>query len=271
VWEDAYCESLGVLLKRVVRSQAPTLDAEVPRVLRHTSRSNSAFDRYAHTTWPAIRARGLPTDSGPIDHLVCVVDADRLHELLPARVPHPPAEALAIPAWHAAAERGWTEHLRSQCDPHGPPLATVHGVVLRWAKESLLLAGYDEAAMEAHLDVAVGHPDVNVALTRCTPRPSAVDDAHFTDTYHRPSKCLKLLREARGLGPLHKSAPEIDDALLTLARDSLAKVCARVPDITRLAALVWQLHGGTPEPPVSPDPAASLAPKARGKKKSGTG
>jgi hypothetical protein len=263
VWEDDYCEPLGVLLKRVVRAHAPSPDADLPRVLRHTSRGSSAFDRYAHTTWPAIRARGLPADPGPVDHLVCVVDADRLHELLPARVPHPPTEPTAVGAWHTAAEHGWREHLRAQCDPNGPPVATVHGVVLRWAKESLLLAGYDEAAMEAHLDLAVGHPDVATALARCTPRPADVADARFTDTYHRPSKCLKQLREARGLAPLHKRAPEIDDALTTLARDSLAKVCSRVPDLARLAALVWELHRGAPEPTAVAEPASRAKKKSR--------
>lgn len=66
VWEDAYCEPLGLIMKRLVRAVAPAPDAEVPTVLRHTARSNSAFDRYAHTTWPAVRSKGLPTDPLPI-------------------------------------------------------------------------------------------------------------------------------------------------------------------------------------------------------------
>ena len=37
----------------------------------------------------------------------------------------------AITAWHAAAEGAWTQRLRAQCDPSGPPATTVHGVVLR--------------------------------------------------------------------------------------------------------------------------------------------
>lgn len=252
VWEDTYCESLGGLVKRLVHARAPAPDAEMPIVLPHTSRGNGGFDRYVHTTWPAIRVRGLPVDPLPIDHLVCVVDGDHLHELLPLKVPRPPAGVPAVAAWHAAAERAWHEHLRAQCDAGGPPETTVHGVVLRWAKESLLLAGYDQPAMEAHLDVAAGHPGVAATLARCRPRPEGVDDALFTDTYRQPSTCLKSLREVCGLDVLHKSAPELDDALRALGRESLAKIRDRVPDLAHLAALVWELHRGPPARPVAP-------------------
>ncbi|HLM72690.1 MAG TPA: hypothetical protein VK459_08360 [Polyangiaceae bacterium] len=170
VWEDTYWEPLQGLMKKLVRARDPAHDAEIPAVLCHTARSNSAFDRYAHTTWPNIRSKGLPTDPGAIDHVVCVVDADRLHNLLPARVPNPPGDVEAIAGWHAAAEREWQEHLRAQCDPSGPPVTTVHGVVLRWAKESLLLAGYDQPAMEGHIEVDAGRPEVATVLARCAPR-----------------------------------------------------------------------------------------------------
>jgi len=133
--------------------------------------------------------------------------------------------------------------------------------VLRWAKESLLLAGYDQPAMEAHIDVSAEHPDVAAALARCTPRPpQGVDDARFTDTFRHPSTCLKLLRTARGLGPLHRSSPDIDDALRALARESLPTIRARVPDIGRIAGLVWALHRG---PPAAPLPAAGRKPRKK--------
>jgi hypothetical protein len=256
VWEDTYWEPLKGLMRSLVRARSPALGVEIPSVLCHTARSNSAFDRYAHTTWPAVRSKGLPTDPGPIDHLVCVVDADRLHDLLPARIPRPPGETGAIAAWHVAAEREWQEHLRAQCDPSGPAVSTVHGAVLRWAKESLLLAGYDQPAMGAHLEIASEHPDVAAVLATCKPHPRDIADERFTDTYRRPSTCLKLLREARKLGALHKNAPEIDDALRALARESLAKVRDRAPDIARIAALIWALHQGeaiaTPPAPTPP-------------------
>ncbi len=276
VWEDEYWKPLGGIVKHLVRARAPAPDAEAPTVLGHTTRSNSAFDRYVRVTWPIARLRGQPEDAGPIDHLVCVVDADRLHDLLPADVPHPPVDTEAVAAWHAAAEIAWRDRLRAQCDPAGPPATTVHGVVQRWAKESLLLAGYDQPAMEAHLDVAADHPDVAQVLSSCKPRPQAVADARFTDTYRRPSSCLKLLREARKLGVLHKSAPEIDDALRALGRESLTRICDRVPDVARIAALVWKLHHDVHEPTMAPTvPAragsAGRRPAGRDRKKKGPG
>jgi hypothetical protein len=116
VWEDTYWEPLQRLMKKLVHARAPARDAEIPTVLCHTARSNSAFDRYAHTTWPNVRSKGLPMDPLPIHHLVCVVDADRLHDLLSARVPHPPGEVEAIEAWHGIAEREWQKHLRARDD-----------------------------------------------------------------------------------------------------------------------------------------------------------
>jgi hypothetical protein len=142
--------------------------------------------------------------------------------------------------------------------------------VLRWAKESLLLAGYDQPAMKAYLQSAVEAveaPEVAAVLARCTPRPQDIPDERFTDTYRRPSACLNLLREACRLGALHKNAPEIDDALRALARESLSKLRDRVPDTARLSALIWELHRGEPVAAKGP-PAPSGGSRKGGKVKS---
>lgn len=254
VWEDDYADPLGLITRRLVRATAPGPSAIVPGLLFHTTRGNGAFERYVHRTWPAVRPTGLPRDPGFIDHLVCVIDGDRLHDLLTAEVPHPPTEVRAVGAWHAAAERAWQTYLHGKCDPAGPPLATVHGVVLRWSKESLLLAGYDQPAMD-QLDILAERAEVAEALAACTPRPQDIDDALFTDTFRRPGVCLEILRKARGLGALHKNAPEIDDALRALDRESLMIVRSRVPDIGRVADLVWRLHLPAPIPAPEPPPA----------------
>ena len=95
------------------------------------------------------------------------------------------------------------------------------------------------------LDVSTERPEVAAALSDCKPRrPQDVDDAHFTDTFRRPSVCLDLLRTSCGRAALHKSSPDIDDALRTLARDSLSTLRARVPDprphrLPRLAPAPW--------------------------------
>lgn len=259
VWEDDYAEPLGLITKRLVRATAPDPSAIVPGLLFHTTRGNGAFERYVQRTWPAVRPTGQPKDPGLIDHLVCVIDGDRLHDLMPAEVPHPPAEGRAVSVWHAAAERCWQTYLHAKCDPAGPPRASVHGVVLRWSKESLLLAGYDQPAME---DLAIPAEDADIAeaLDACKPRPQDIEAALFTDTFRRPGVCLELLRKARGLGALHKNAPEIDDALRALGRDSLPVVRSRVPDMARIADLVWRLHQPVPTPAPEPSPAPERSP-----------
>lgn len=116
VWEDDYWEPLDRIVRRLVRVSAPAPDADVPAVLGHTTRSNGSFERYARITWPAVRPRGLPASAGAIDHLVCIVDGDRLHDLLPAKIPSPPADARAVAVWHAKAEHAWQEHLPGRAE-----------------------------------------------------------------------------------------------------------------------------------------------------------
>ena len=262
VWEDAYCESLGALVKRAVHAhRAPDAVAR-PTVVRHTSRGNTKFSRYVRETWPLARANGVPLDSHPIDHMICAVDADRLHELPGVDVT--PPGVTATDAWHAEAERAWQVWLRSQCAPDGPPVATVHGLVLRWAKESVLLAGFDQPAWKQFLEVDTSAPAVQTELRRqCTPHPSEVSDVVFTNTFRRPLSCLQLVREACKLSRLHKSDVTIDDAVYALARESLPTILARVPDLARLTSLIWSLHHGVPEPEAGP---VTRSPRAPAKK-----
>lgn len=257
VWEDAHCESLGDLVKRAVSVHGTPEAVTRPTVVRHTSRGHGAFARYVRDTWPLARARGVPLDPHPIDHAICVVDADRLHEL--KIVSAAPADVTATDAWHEAAARAWQGWLRSQCAPDGPPVTTVHGFVLRWAKESVLLAGFDQSAWARLLDVDASAPAVQAELRRkCTPHPSAVPDAMFTNTFRRPLPCLQLMRQSCNLSRLDKRDVAIDDAVYALARESLPTLLARVPDLGRLASLIWSLHRGELEPPEPPKPAATL-------------
>jgi hypothetical protein len=247
VWEDAHCEALGALIRRAVRTRSAPDAVAGPAVVCHTSRGNGTFARYVRDTWPLARVRGVPLDPHPIDHMICVVDADRLHEL--KGVVTAPPDATATDAWHAEVERAWQGWLRSQCDPDGPPVTTVHGLVLRWAKESVLLAGFDQPAWVRFLEVDTSALAVQTELRRqCTPYPSEVPDVSFTSTFRRPLSCLHLVRQACRLSRLDKNDVAIDDALYALARESLPTVLARVPDLGRLTSLIWSLHQGGPEP-----------------------
>ena len=82
-------------------------------------------------------------------------------------------------------------------------------------------------------------------LAQCAPRPTDVADERFTDTFRKPLECLRMLRADRALD---KTAPEIDDAIKALARHGLPVLRARVPDLGRIAELVWGLHRGTEQP-----------------------
>jgi hypothetical protein len=241
VWEDAKFEPLGEVVQRAVQASAPSSPEEFPRLLSHTTHGNGNFGRYVATTWPRASAHGLPNQPGMIEHVICVVDADRLDTLVPT-IPSFPTIVAEIAAWHAGAAQTWLQWLRDRVDPGGPPPSTVHGIVLRWAKESLVLAGYDQPAWNEHLELDAGHPDIRRALGSCEPRLHVTEDSVFTDTFRRPLDCIKALRRARHLSSLPKTAPQIDYALRALARDSIATICARVPDIARLASLIWDLQ-----------------------------
>lgn len=255
VWEDAYCESLGAPVKRAVQAQGAPDEIARPMVVRHTSRGNARFARYVRDTWPLARARGVPLDARPIDHMICVVDADRLHELHELKdVVRKAPEAAATDDWHAAAERAWQDWLRSQCAPDGPPATTVHGLVLRWAKESVLLAGFDQPAWARILGIDTSAPAVQAELRRqCTPHPGEISNEVFTNTFRRPLPCLQLVRRACNLSRLDKNDVAIDDAVSALARESLSTILARVPDLARLTATIWTLHRGAPEPAKAKD------------------
>lgn len=259
VWEDHHYETLGPFVKKRVSARAPAATPRFPEILFHTSHGNGSFKRYVASTWENVRSKGLPGNPGLIDHLICVVDGDKLHERLMGTVPHPPAHDSALPAWLAAAERAWQDHLRALCDK-APP-GTVHGRVLRWAKESLVLAGYDREAAKLHLGIDLQSPTVREHLARCSPDPQAVAPPLFSSTFRKPLRCLTGLDGAqRAPRPpsLSKNAPELDDALRALAREDSALVTARVPDIDRIADLVWQLAAPGPSalrPPGAPDKA----------------
>lgn len=252
VWEDSYFQPLDDILNRAAKNRARSPELPRPMILHHTARSNAAFERYVATTWPMASSRGLPMNPGAINHVVCVVDADKLSDLLRPQLPPPPSSVTDIPAWHDNAEQAWNSHLRSKCSPDGPAVSTVHGMVLRWSKESVLLAGYDQRAFAQHVDCDITAPEVEQFLKGCNPRPSDVSGEVFSNSFRNPLRCLRGLRKAAKLAELPKNSPQFDDALRKLARESLGLVCERAPDVSRVAELIWQLHESASASPAHP-------------------
>ena len=100
------------------------------------------------------------------------------------------------------AEQQFVNHLRAKS--HKP--ATVHAVLLRWAKESLTLAAYDRPQASDKLGIQISHLDVQKYLAACSPPPSSVPDAIFTDTFRQPVDCTDRIRAAQGLPAVGKGS-----------------------------------------------------------------
>ncbi len=255
-WEDEYFLPLQrlVLARRSVLRPAAADD--YLDLVQYTLRGNGKFARHVEDMWPRARALGVANDPGPLAHLICVVDGDKLSDLLPA-VGQAPLHPDEVAGWHAAAERTFEEHLRARATNDEP--STVHGIVLRWAKESLALAAYDRAAVADKLGVPGTDPELKAFLSRCKPSPDAVSSALFSDTYRRPVRCLDDLRNAQGLAPVGKGVA-LDDVIGAIRAEDVGVVCERVPDVDRLIALAWRLTSApTDAAPRARDPIALKA------------
>lgn len=254
VWEDDRFETLNLFVKRRLNARKPPSQVVFPRVMFHTSRGNGRFKPYVRDTWTQVRGKGLPGDPGPIDHLLCVVDGDKLHGLLPS-VGNPSTQSAAV--WHPGANAAWQAYLHQQVDP-SVPAGTVHGHVLRWCKESLALAGHDQPPAARHLGLDPDKKALQEYLAACSPDPRQVPDKDFSDHYWKPVTCLDGARKALQIGGSIKNAIEIDDTLRELVEQHLPLVCSRVADIDQIVDLLWSLStpGGAPAP-AAPLPAAS--------------
>jgi hypothetical protein len=228
VWEDAKHEALDLILSRriaALRGQATVF----PQMLFHSVRGDGAFSRYVKDTWKNVRSKGLPANKGAIDHLVCVVDADQISKNVPE-----------VSAWDSESEGLWETKLREACDS-SVPSSTIHGATLRWAQESLALAAYDTEAAKEHLQIDLEKPEVAAMISACSPQPSTVENALFTDTFRKPLRCLDELRRTSCNKSVKKNDVPIEDLLKAAAKTDHAKIAERVPDLDRLAAKIWTL------------------------------
>jgi hypothetical protein len=242
VWEDRYFEALhGVLKSALGRREGAPGDLR-GQLAADTANTNSAFARYVRETWPRVRAVGTPHDPRALDHVVFVIDGDAIHRLIPETAKRP-RTAADVPRWHQQAETAWVRFLLSHAGPDVAP-TSVHGVVLRWSRESVVLAGWDGLSASAALDIDLDHDEVKKVLAACDPNPARVAPAGFTDHFRAPLDCLNSLRRARGIPALDKNATDVDDALRAMARSELPLLESRVPDIVRLAERVQSLIEG---------------------------
>lgn len=242
VWEDRYFDALHRVLTSALARRESVPGALRSQLAADSANTNSAFARYVGETWPRVSAVGTPRDPRPLDHVVFVIDGDAIHRLIPATAKRP-TKASDVLRWHQEAEAAWSHYLHSKA---GSRVAstTVHGLVLRWSRESVVLAGWDGPSVSDALSIDLENAEVKKALAACDPNPSRVDPAGFTDHFRAPFDCLNNLRRARGLGALDKNDPEVDDALRSMARSELSLIESRVPDLSRLAEQVQALIEG---------------------------
>jgi len=251
-WEDAYFQGLKPFVARRLAQRTLSAEPPPPVVLHHTVRGNGRFQQYVQSTWTQARTNGLPSDAKPIDHLICVVDGDKLWELDPKQFAKPPERSSEVAGWYERTTQAWQARVRGWVDPSVPEDA-VHGVVLRWSRESVVLAGYDLPPFREHLGL---DPESAVAQRslrdECPLLPSTVKDADFTDSFLRPLRCLERLFKAHGGAMPGKNDPRFDDTLRALANAHLDRVCARVPD---LDAVVTRVIDPTAPAAAAPEPA----------------
>ncbi len=241
-WEDQYFQPLQRILKRCISLTRPD-EATFPSVLCHTARGNSAFEPYVSRTWSLASRKGLPSSAGAIDHLICVADADKLHELIPEiSSATPPTE---LGDWLHHAESLWERWLRSRCTTE---CERVHGRLLRWSKESVALAAYDQPAGQSHLRIDTSSDPLRTSLENCTPSPLTLDDTEFCCHYRKPMNCLQLLQPK-----LAKNSPEIDDTTSDFTQHGLDLLRVRVPDFDRIASFIWSLAAADTPPPSTTD------------------
>ncbi len=265
-WEDEYFEGLKLLVRKRLPALAPDRNATPPLVDWITSRGNGKFELLVSKTWPNVRGRGLPGNPGVLDHLVCVVDADKLCDLMPT-LPAIPQRPEQIPGWHATAERAWHAKVRGW-GGDSVPAGSVHGLVLRWSRESALLAGFDKEPFREHLQFDIENADVSAFLQKgCAPSPLALPEAGiFSDTFAHPHRCLERAFEKQKLRVPSKNDAVMDDVLRALARDYAEVVCTRVPDLDALARFIWRLSLPAPPPPPPAAPDTPTPKRRRGKK-----
>ncbi|MCC6558938.1 MAG: hypothetical protein IT372_38920 [Polyangiaceae bacterium] len=231
LWEDAYHGALD----RCVRRALQHLGGGAVELYFDDVRGNGGFAPYLASDWPIAATRGLPKSRGPIDHLLCVADADRAHQCCGG----PAASTVAAPTqpWVEEANRRWTEALRTAT---AAGAERVWGRFLRWNQESLLIALHDiDEAMRA-LGITVMR-GVQTYLRGCDPSPLTIAPDRFVDAYRKPQRCFEELLKAAGARPIRKGAPALDDAIDAASRRAIDKLCARVPDLGDLAGVVREL------------------------------
>jgi hypothetical protein len=184
--------------------------------------------------WPIARTNGLPKSHGPIDHLVCVADADKAHEIVDAvSLPRPEMETTK---WVDDANELWTTQLRevARTSPEH-----VHGRFLRWNRESLVLSGFD--LKECQRALGCRRPGaIEKFLDRKRPNPRSQETV-FPDEYRKPFNCISEMLVACGIKMVKKNDIRFEDVIRDVSKSQIDTLARRVPDLESIARTVVDL------------------------------
>lgn len=224
-WEDQFHAKLDLCLRRALRRGASV----GPELFFDGLRGNGNFPVFIERDWPKAAQRGLPKSAGPIDHLICVADADRATQC--CAIEPPPAAPASTTDWVRRADEAWTQALRkaTTLDP-----ARIHGLFLRWNQESLLIAAHDVSGVLQKLRCPASRA-VQDHLSGCKPSPIGCSDADFTDLFRKSGRCLEDMLKAAGQDAPRKGSVPRDDALDEASRVAIERLCTRVPDLLKIA------------------------------------
>ncbi len=233
-WEDRYFEGLDAVLRRIRRHENASLLPE-PAIKPETVGGYGGFADYVRRDWAVARRRGMPGFGVP-DYLFCVADADRATEVCQGISANPTGNT---EDWCEEASQIWTDSLRGLAAQESE---RIFGFFLRWSRESVLIAGFDEFDMIAMLsngDASLHEREYKAFLQSCQPDPRSVE--RFVDAYTKPSRCFEGLAKAVGHERLRKTDPKVEDALKQFPRDPSVSLLSRLPDLVHIAQEINRL------------------------------
>lgn len=233
-WEDRYFEGLDVVLRRIRRHENASLFPE-PAIKSETVKGHGGFVDYIRKDWPIALRRGIPGFGVP-DYLLCVADADSASQVCRGISTPPLGNS---DDWCEQANQTWTASLRGLAAQESE---RVFGFFLRWSRESVLIAGFDEPAMIERLAngaFSLHKQTFEAFLQSCLPEPRSIQ--RFVDAYTKPNRCFDGLVEALGHKSLRKTDPKVEDTLKQFPRSPGESLLSRLPDLVGMAREINRL------------------------------
>ena len=238
-WEDRYFTGLRAVCRSAVRVLREELGIRgaLPLLFDDTARGDGGWKKHLTRDWERIQRAGIPNrGAGPLDHILYVCDADSASRVL-EEVDSPPRQG-STQDWHARATECFESNLKKLASDED----RVHGVLLRWHKETLLLAAHDQEEILRILNWEKVPGDGRTQLyANCEPRPDRVEDPDFIDTFRSTGECLGKFTQAFGVAKLRKSDPRVDDVLAKFGQAEIRLLMKRVLDIRNLAEKIVTL------------------------------